>query len=71
MAGYTLGAGTTRSTGYTITSGDGNGFALTNNGTIGATTAGFAVVVQTTGDFVYNAGKILASTASEIGRAHV
>ncbi len=62
MASHTVGAGTTLSTGYTITTGDGNGFALTNDGVIGAAGAAYAVVVYTTGDVVTNSGKIFANT---------
>jgi hypothetical protein len=62
VAGHTVGAGTTLSTGYTITTADGNGFALTNNGVIGAAGAAYAVLVYATGDVVTNSGKILANT---------
>jgi fibronectin-binding autotransporter adhesin len=67
MTAKTISSGMTYGSGFTITSADGNGFALTNNGVIGATGLGFGLVVQTSGDFVYNAGKILASTATGDG----
>src|SRR5580658_1074066 len=67
MTGTTIGSGTTLTSGYTITPGDGNGFALTNLGVLGTAGASFAVVAQTTGDFIDNSGKILASTATGEG----
>ena len=67
MTAKTIGSGSTYSAGFTITPADGNNFALTNNGVIGGTGLGFGLVAQSSGDFVYNAGKIFASTATGDG----
>jgi hypothetical protein len=67
MTAKTIGLGTTLTAGYTITTADGNGFALTNNGVLGSESAAYSVLVQTTGDFVDNAGKIFANTATGKG----
>ena len=59
MTTKTIGAETTLSAGYAINSV--SGLTLTNLGVLGGTSAAYALQADTTGDAVYNSGKILAA----------
>ena len=60
MTTKTIGAGTTIAGGYAINSA--SGVTLTNLGVLGATNAAYPLQADTTGDAIYNSGKILAAS---------
>ena len=59
MTTHTIGAGTTLTAGYAIPI---SGLTLTNLGNLGAGLAAYALQADTTGDAIYNSGKILAAS---------
>jgi hypothetical protein len=65
MTTKTIGSGTTISAGYDISAV--SGLTLTNQGVLGGTNAAYALRADTTGDAIYNSGKILASSVFSKG----